>query len=83
MTLAEARDESGIWADWRSLARFFGLPALVERNDGPELWTALKRAEGHDRRPKLRRRPGIVTRRAVRLSALETVHDEAELIARN
>ena len=83
MTLAEARDEREIWADWRSCAGYFGLPALVERNDGPELWTAFKGAEHHERRSKVRQRPGIVTRRAVRLSALETVYDEAEMIARN
>ncbi len=83
VTLAEARDEREIWADWRSCAGYFDLPALVERNDGPELWTTLKRAEHHDRRAKLRRRPGIVTRRAVRLSALDTVYDESEMIARN
>ena len=83
VTLAEAREEREIWADWRSCAGYFDLPALVERNDGPELWTAPKGAESHDRRSKLRRRPGIVARRAVRLAALETVYDEAEMIARN
>lgn len=83
VTLAEARDEREIWADWRSCAGYFDLPALVERNDGPELWTAPKGAESHDRRSKLRRRPGIVARRTVRLEALETVYDEAEMIARN
>ena len=82
VTLAEAREEREIWADWRSCAGYFDLPALVERNDGPELWTAPKGVGSHDRRSKLRRRPGIVTRRAVRLAALETVYDEAEMIAR-
>ena len=83
VTLAEAREERDIWADWRSCAGYFNLPALVERNDGPELWTALKGAESHDRRSKPRRRPGIVARRAVRLAALETIYNEAEMIARN
>ena len=83
VTLAEAREEREIWADWRTCAGYFDLPALVERNDGPELWTAPKGAESYDRRSKLRRRPGIVTRRAVRLAALETVYDEAEMIARS
>ena len=83
VTLAEAREEREIWADWRTCAGYFDLPALVERNDGPELWTAPKGAESHDRRSKLRRRPGIVARRAVRLAALATVYDEAEMIARN
>ena len=82
VTLAEAREEREIWADWRTCAGYFDLPALVERNDGPELWTAPKCAESHARSSKLRRRPGIVTRRAVRLAALETVYDEAEMIAR-
>ena len=83
VTLAEAREEREIWADWRSCAGYFDLPALVERNEGPELWTAQKGTESRDRRSKLRRRPGIVARRAVRLAALETVYDEAEMIARN
>ena len=83
VTLAEAREEREIWADWRTCAGYFDLPALVERNDGPELWTAPKGAERHDRRTKLRRRPGIVARRAIRPAALETVYDEAEMIARS
>ena len=82
--LTEAQDESLIWAEWRASAGFFGLPALVERNDGPEVWGALAApGAGHDRRVKRRRRPGIVTRRVVRPEALATVYREDEIIARD
>jgi hypothetical protein len=84
VTLAEALDEGRIWADWRVSAGYFNLPALVERNDEPEPWVAeLGAGQRHDRRAKRRHRPGIVTRRAVRLEALETVHRENEIIARD
>lgn len=83
VTLSEDRDESRIWADWRRCAGYFGLPALVARNDGPELCGALQAmGERHDRRVKRRHRPGIVTRRAPRPGAVETVHREDEIIAR-
>lgn len=83
--LTEAQDESLIWAEWRASAGFFGLPALVERNDGPEVWGALAAAPagGRDRRVKRRHRPGIVTRRVARPEALATVHREDEIIARD
>lgn len=82
--LSEAVDENRIWADWRASAGFFGLPALVERNDGPEVWGALAASgESRDRRVKRRHRPGIVTRRVARPEALETVHREHEIIARD
>lgn len=78
--LTEAVDETRIWADWRASAGYFGLPALVERNDGPEPWgAALACGERHDRRAKRRQRPGIVARRAARPEALETVHREREI----
>lgn len=80
--LDEAFDEGRIWAGWRASAGFFGLPALIERNDGPEAWgAAAGPAESHERRAKRRHRPGIVTRRAVRPEALGTVHREDEIIA--
>ncbi|RYB04988.1 DUF6101 family protein [Lichenibacterium ramalinae] len=80
--LDEALDESRIWAEWRASAGFFGLPALIERNDGPEAWgAAAGSADSHGRRTKRRLRPGIVTRRAVRPEALATVHREDEIIA--
>ncbi len=82
--LDEALDESRIWAEWRASAGFFGLPALVERNDGPEVWGALAApGECRDRRAKRRHRPGIVTRRVARPEALGTVHREDEIIARD
>lgn len=83
--LAEAFDEEAIWSDGRAWAAFLGLPALVERNDGPERADgALARtpAPALPRRLRRRRRPGIVTRRLVRAGATETVHHEAEIIAR-
>ncbi len=84
VTLAEALDEGRIWADWRASAGYFNLPALVERNDGPEAWVpGAEVSPQRDRRAKRRHRPGIVTRRAVRLEALETVHREDEIIARD
>ena len=82
--LTDALDESLIWAEWRASARFFGLPALIERNDGPEIWGAtLSAGDCHDRRTKHRRRPGIVARRAARPEALEIVYREHEIIARD
>jgi hypothetical protein len=36
ITLHEASDDSEIRAEWRLWARFLGLPALVEREDGAE-----------------------------------------------
>ncbi|MGI3900572.1 MAG: DUF6101 family protein [Janthinobacterium lividum] len=82
--LAEAQDESQIWAEWRASARFFDLPALIERNDGPEVWGAsLTVSDSHDRRVKHRRRPGIVARRTARPEAMETVYCEDEIIARD
>ena len=82
--LDEAQDESRIWAEWRATAGFFGLPALVERNDGPEVWGALSSpAACRDRRVKRRRRPGIVSRRVARPEALGTVYREDEIIARD
>lgn len=82
--LDAAQDESRIWAEWRASAGYFGLPALVERNDGPEVWGALAApAEGRDRRVKRRQRPGIVARRVARPEALGTVYREDEIIARD
>ncbi len=82
--LAETQDESLIWAEWRASARFFGLPALIERNDGPEIWGAsLSAGECHDRRVKHRHRPGIVARRAARPESMATVYREDEIIARD
>lgn len=79
--LDEAADESRIWAGWRATAGWFGLPALVERNDGPEVWSALGRgSEPHDRRAKRRRRPGIVVQRVARPEALGTVYREPEIV---
>ena len=50
--LSENRDESRIWADWRASAGFFGLPALVERNDGrSEEHTSNSSHSGESRMP--------------------------------
>ena len=82
--LDQARDEAEIWAEWRATAGFFGLPALVERNDGPEPWGATPApATCRGRRPKRRTRPGIVARRVARPGAMATVHCEDEIMARD
>ena len=48
--LTETVDESLIWAEWRQAAGYFGLPALIERNDGLEVWGAgVSAGERHDR----------------------------------
>jgi hypothetical protein len=84
VTLGEAPDDREIWSDWRAWAGFFGLPALVERNDGPEPWAPKAgpaRPQALRRRIRRRRRPGIVTRRA-RREGPAIVHREREIIAR-
>lgn len=83
--LGEDRDEARIWAEWRASAGWFGLPALIERNDGPEPWGALSSLSPKlsGRRVKRRLRPGIVARRVARPESLGTVHREDEIIARD
>lgn len=85
VVLDEDRDEARIWAEWHATAGWFGLPALIERNDGPELWGALSTVPARPsvRRVKRRRRPGIVQRRATRPEAMNTVHREHEIVARD
>ncbi len=83
--LAEAPDDSDIWADWRSWARFFGLPALIERNDGLAVWgrnPGLSQPVPAKRRVK-RRRPGFLARRFATRGGPSVVHRDAELIARD
>lgn len=84
--LAEAEDDSEIWADWRAWARFFGLPALVERNDGLVDWAKTSgRADSlaPQRRVKRRPRPGFMARRFMRAGAPGPVHRDVEIIARD
>jgi hypothetical protein len=83
--LDEDRDEARIWAEWRASAGWFGLPALIERNGGPEPWGALSIAPARPcgRRAKRRSRPGIVAHRVTRPDALGIVHREHEIIARD
>ena len=86
VSLAEAADDREIWADWRSWARFFGLPALIERNDGlvdwakhpgttSESWLSARRVK--------KRRPGFIARRFTPAGAPSAVHREPEIIARD
>ena len=83
--LAEAADDLDIWADWKSWARFFGLPALVERTDG-----MVRPGEARDgaaagpvpaKRRSRRRRPAFITRRYTRQGAAAVVYRKAEIIA--
>lgn len=78
--LLATRDEARVWAEWRDAARFFALPALVERDAGVE--TCATGASGPlPRRRRRRARPGIVLRRLARPEAMHTVHREHEIIA--
>jgi hypothetical protein len=86
VSLAEAADDSEIWADWRSWARFFGLPALIERNDGLVDWAKASGTTNQSwltaRRVK-KRRPGFIARRFTPAGAPGVVHREPEIIARD
>ncbi len=81
--LAEAPDDSEIWADWRSWARFFNLPALVERNDGVAVWGPNPGLAASAKRRLKRRRAPFLARRfgAPRIAGI--VHRDAEIIARD
>ena len=85
--LGIAPDDLEIWADWRSWARFFGLPALVERSDGLVEWTAAPSARSDVRRPApakrrvRRRRAAFIHRRYAHRGAAAIVYRKAEIIA--
>jgi hypothetical protein len=80
--LAEAADDREIWADWRSWARFFNLPALIERNDGLAVWGRSPGLASTKRRLKRRRAPFLARRFAApRLAGI--VHCDPEIIARD
>jgi hypothetical protein len=78
VTLLEAEDDSEIRAEWRLWARFLGLPALVEREEGlPEPEGArLGALTVSQRKPRrrggamARRRPRFLTRRKTGRGAL-------------
>ena len=89
VSLAVAPDDADIWADWRSWAQFFRLPALVERSDRAlddpgramdRAGLALKQTVPAKRRSR-RRRPGFITRRYTRQGAAAIVYRKAEIIA--
>lgn len=91
VSLVEAPDDSEIWADWRSWAAFFGLPTLIERNEGLVEWghapgrvapPAAPTAAASKRRVK-RRRAAFLTRRYATCGAMGPVHHEDEIIARD
>ena len=81
--LAEAPDDSEIWADWRSWARFFNLPALVERNDGLAVWGHNPGLGASTKRRLKRRRAPFLARRFAAPRIPGTVHQEPEIIARD
>lgn len=81
--LAEAPDDSETWAEWRGWARYFNLPALIERNEGLAVWgpnPGLSSAKAAARRRTKRRRPGFLARRFTRRTEGRVVHREPELI---
>ena len=85
VSLAEAPDDREIWADWRSWAAFFGLPALVERGDGVAEWSPARLGAGTPA-PVRRRRPrraAFITRRHRQAPAAVTVYAKDEIIARD
>ncbi len=71
--LTEGDDQAAIEARWRAWARFFGLPALVERIEAGALEASLEVVEIEPRRPRPRRggkastprRPRFLARRKV------------------
>ncbi len=84
VSLGEAADDGEIWAQWREWARVFGLPALIERNDGVMAWNqepAYATPKTSQRRSK-KRRPAFIRRRFTRVGCAEVVHHEREIIAR-
>ena len=91
VSLSEAADDRNIWADWRAWGRFFGLPTLIERNEGLVEWghapgkvapPAVKAPVALKRRVK-RRRAAFVTKRHSYRGTMGTVYHEAEMIARD
>ena len=92
VTLDQAPDDRDILADWRLWSRFFGLPALVERETGlveaadARLGGVVLNAAAARRAPRgrLRRRPMFLKRRKSGIAALASVTHagEAEIIAR-
>lgn len=86
IVLCRTADEAAVWTEWQAWSELLGLPRFIERNDGPELYGVSARpgqAPAGPRRPRRRRRPGIVARRQVRPEALSSIYREAELIARH
>ncbi len=85
VTLREAPDDHGIWADWRAWAAYFGLPTLIERSDGiaPQGDASQEDIVAFPRRRARRRRAAFVRRRRSQAPAPSVVHRGAEIIARN
>lgn len=83
VTLAEAPDDSEVWADWRSWARFFNLPALIEGNDGVAVWGRNPGLGASAKRRLKRRRAPFLARRYRAPRIAGAVHREAEIIARD
>lgn len=96
VSLAEAPDDREIWADWQSWARFFGLPTLIERNEGLVEWghaprgVAARDASASpaaslpaSRRRRKRRHAAFIDRRRGSSGVPGAIHREAEIIARD
>ena len=66
VTLLEASDDSEIQAEWRLWAKFLGLPALVEREEGRPEPDATRLGELVVTQRKPRRRGGAMARRRPR-----------------
>ncbi len=91
VSLGEALDDRNIWADWQAWGRFFGLPTLIERNEGLVEWghapgkvapPAVSAPVAKGRRVK-RRRAAFITRRQSRRGPIGIIHREDEIIARD
>ena len=66
VTLLEASDDSEVQAEWRLWARFLGLPALVEREEGRAEPDSARLGELIVNQRKPRRRGGAMSRRRPR-----------------
>ena len=66
VTLLQASDDSEVQAEWRLWAKFLGLPALVEREDGRPEPDAARLGELVVAARKPRRRGGAMARRRPR-----------------
>lgn len=92
VALAEAQSDGEIWADWREWAHYFGLPTLIERNEGLVEWGDAPAAVAKRRtacagvapqRRRKRRHAAFINRRYAGRGVVGPVHRETEIIARD